>query len=429
MGHLTRTHNWAQTTLGPPDTWPQSLRTTLGIMLHSAFPMFLFWGDELTCFYNDAYRPSLGNAGKHPAVGQPGKAVWPEIWDFIGPHIKQVMITGEPVWFEDQLVPIYRNDRREDMYWTFSYSPAFGDNDQIAGMLVTCTETTDKVNAATKLQTSDQLFQNIVRDASVGMIVLSGEAMRVDIVNDAYARLIDRRCDELLGKDLFSIIPDAEAVFRPIIDNVRQTGEPLYLYGQPYSVRNADGMLITGFLNLIYQPYKEADGTITGVAVHCQDITGQKKAEEALRLSEERQTFLLQLSDRLRTLTDSADIQYKAACALGEYIGASRFGYAEDMQDGQTIVVTRNYTNGVPGIEGRYRYEDYGASLMAELQVGRTVIRPDIANDPTLTKAEKQAHAQLQLGATLNKPLVKNGRLVAVLFLHYDGPTPFRNRN
>ena len=68
MGKLTREKDWSKTSLGPPNHWPQSLRTTLSILLNSKFPMFLFWGAELICFYNDAYRPSLGKEGKHPSI-------------------------------------------------------------------------------------------------------------------------------------------------------------------------------------------------------------------------------------------------------------------------------------------------------------------------------------------------------------------------
>ncbi|WP_052731167.1 PAS domain-containing protein [Spirosoma radiotolerans] len=287
MGHLTRTFDWQTTPLGSPDTWPLSLRTTLGIVLHSAFPMFLFWGKELICFYNDAYRPSLGISGKHPALGKCAQAVWPEIWAFIGPLIEQVMTTGEPAWFEDQLLPIYRNGQLDDVYWTFSYSPAYGDDGQIGGVLVTCTETTERVRTLHKLQTSERRFQNLVQEASVGIIILSGENMVVDEVNDAYAQLIDRKRHELTGKPLFTVIPETEAVFRPIIDRVRTSGEPLYLYGQPYTVY-VNGAEKEGFLNLIYQPYREQDGNITGVMVLCQDVTGQKKAEQSLKESEQR---------------------------------------------------------------------------------------------------------------------------------------------
>ena len=123
MGALTRSHNWEQSPLGTPDTWPQSLRTTLSIILNSRFPMFLFWGEQHICFYNDAYRPSLGNDGSTPCVRKPGVDVWPEIWPVIKPLIDQVFAGGEASWSEDQLIPIYRNGTLEDVYWTFSYSP------------------------------------------------------------------------------------------------------------------------------------------------------------------------------------------------------------------------------------------------------------------------------------------------------------------
>ncbi len=306
MGHLTRTYDWTQTSLGTPDTWPQSLRTTLSILLNSKFPMFLFWGDELLCFYNDAYRPSLGREGKHPtALGKPGARVWPEIWPVIKPMIDQVLAGGEASWSEDQLIPIYRNGTVEDVYWTFSHSPVCDESGKPAGVFVTCAETTAQVTTINKLQVSEQLLQNIVSDASsVGIIVLSGEAMQVSLVNDAYARLIDRHCEELLDKPLFSIIPEAEAVFRPIIDSVRQTGEPLPLYGQPYQVRNAEGETISGFLDSVYQPYKEKDGTITGVMVICQDVTERKQTEQALSESETRFQMMAEDSDILIAMTN-----------------------------------------------------------------------------------------------------------------------------
>ena len=92
MGELIRSKDWSKTSLGKPDNWPQSLKTTLSIVLNSRFPMFLWWGDELSCFYNDAYRPSLGNEGKHPNIlGQKGEDSWPEIWPIINPLLQQVL--------------------------------------------------------------------------------------------------------------------------------------------------------------------------------------------------------------------------------------------------------------------------------------------------------------------------------------------------
>lgn len=159
MVQRTRDHNWTETSLGPINTWPQSLLTTLSIVLHSRFPMFLFWGPEHLCFYNDAYRPSLGNEGKHPtALGKPGKEIWPEIWDVIFPLIEQVLAGRGATWSEDQLIPIFRNGKIEDAYWTFSYSPVIDESGKPSGVFVTCTETTEKVmNLKQIVDSSDQL--------------------------------------------------------------------------------------------------------------------------------------------------------------------------------------------------------------------------------------------------------------------------------
>ena len=152
LGELILQHNWKNTCIGPIDEWPIGLRVTLNNVLHSAFPMFLFWGEDFLCFYNEAFRPSLGANGKHPAIGKKAIVVWGEIWHFIGPLIQKVFVTGEPVWFENQLVPFYRNGKVEDIYWTFCYSPAFDENDKISGVLVTCMETTNTVLALKDLQ-------------------------------------------------------------------------------------------------------------------------------------------------------------------------------------------------------------------------------------------------------------------------------------
>jgi len=148
MGALIRAADWSQTPLGTPDKWPQSLRITVNLLLGSRFPMFLWWGPQLIQFYNDAYRPCLGNSGKHPrALGQKGEDCWKEIWPVIKPLIDEVLGGKGAIWRENQLIPIYRNGSLEDVYWTFSYSPVQDDNGKIAGVLVVCQETTEHVRA------------------------------------------------------------------------------------------------------------------------------------------------------------------------------------------------------------------------------------------------------------------------------------------
>lgn len=169
MSALTRAFDWSTTSAGAIGSWPQSLRTTLGILLRSRFPMFLWWGPDLICFYNDAYRPSLGRDGKHPHIlGMPAKEAWPEIWHIISPLIYQVLETGEATWREDQLVPIFRNGAIEDVYWTYSYSPVLDEHNQVAGVLVTCMETTGKVNLQAMLEEKAGQLEVVIDSADLG---------------------------------------------------------------------------------------------------------------------------------------------------------------------------------------------------------------------------------------------------------------------
>src|SRR6187200_2403313 len=139
-GVLLRAFPWSTTAVGPVETWPASLKTTVGTLLHSRHPMFLWWGPDLIQFYNDAYLPSFGK-GKHPAaMGKPGAECWQEIWPIIWPQIDEVMRHGTPSWNEDHLVPIHRNGRIEEVFWTYGYSPVFDDDGRIGGTLVVCTE-------------------------------------------------------------------------------------------------------------------------------------------------------------------------------------------------------------------------------------------------------------------------------------------------
>lgn len=156
---MMRAKDWSETPVGEMRTWPQPLISTLGILLNSKFPMFLWWGPQKTQFYNDAYRPSMGNEGKHPgALGQDGKACWPEIWDIIEPLMEQVLTTGESTWSANQLIPIYRNGSLEDVYWTFSYSPVYNEEGSPYGVLVVCHETTSEMeNLAAIKEAKDEL--------------------------------------------------------------------------------------------------------------------------------------------------------------------------------------------------------------------------------------------------------------------------------
>lgn len=116
MGALMRAHDWSGSPLGPPEQWPQPLRTVVRLMLNTGHPMYIWWGPELACLYNDAYRESIGPE-RHPgSLGRPAREVWDEIWPIIGPQINQVLGGHGATWNVNHLVPITRHGRRDDVY-------------------------------------------------------------------------------------------------------------------------------------------------------------------------------------------------------------------------------------------------------------------------------------------------------------------------
>ncbi len=178
MKSLIREYNWAASPLGKLKYWPQSLCFTLDLMLHSAFPMFLFWGKENTCFYNDAFRPLLGAEGKHPsALGDAGFRVWTEIWETVEPLVGQAKEGKSTRLYEDLLLPIYRNGKLEDAYWTFSYNPVKNDTGTIAGVLSICNETTRQVVAREAANTVRLQLHQALEACDLGTWDLDPETM------------------------------------------------------------------------------------------------------------------------------------------------------------------------------------------------------------------------------------------------------------
>lgn len=286
MGDLIYKHNWAATPLGPLHAWPDNLKTLTGIMLNSPAPMYIYWGPELISLYNDAFLPILSNTDKHPRMlGKPAKEFWAEAWHLIAPALTKLMATGEPFKADDVFIPIVRNGVLSNAHWSYTYSPAFNNNGTADGILMTLTETTDLIQSRRQLEIQDRRFQNFIREAPVGIVILMGEHFTVEHVNQSYADLLERPTEELMHKPLFSIIPETAAAFEPLLRNVLRTGEPLHLYDTPYFLYT-NGERKEGFLNVVYQPFREKDGSITGVIAICHDVTAQIAERKNLQESE-----------------------------------------------------------------------------------------------------------------------------------------------
>lgn len=209
MAERIRAFEWPQTPIGPIEQWPDALLITVNSLLASRHPMLLWWGDHLVQFYNDAFRPTI-RADKHPsALGQPGAECWPEIWPVISPQIDASMMHGEASWNEDQLIPIYRNGKLEEVYWTYSYSPVRDAAGTICGTLVVCSDTTGRVLAEQQLRASQQQGKALFELASDAIFVanVSGQITEVNL---AACRLLGYSRGDLLQRNYSEVIAETD---------------------------------------------------------------------------------------------------------------------------------------------------------------------------------------------------------------------------
>jgi signal transduction histidine kinase/CheY-like chemotaxis protein len=174
MAERMSAHDWSASALGAPASWAQSLRSVVGLMLGSSFPMFLAWGEELSFLYNDGYRDVLG--AKHPdALGRPFNEIWPEIWSDLSPLV-DAALAGHASYRDDLPLVMRRKGFDEQTFFTFSYSPVRDEAGRVAGVFCACTETTGRVQLERRQALQLELEAGLLRAQSVDDIMSTAAA-------------------------------------------------------------------------------------------------------------------------------------------------------------------------------------------------------------------------------------------------------------
>lgn len=288
MGKMMRSFDWSNTAVGPIETWPQSLRTAVSIVLNSAFPMFIWWGkDDLTNFYNDPYTVILGK--KHPnALGRPGKEAWAEIWDEVGPLAEQVFATGKPIFMKNLPLTMNRHGYDEQTYFTFSYSPIRDESGGIGGLYCACVETTNEIHAEAALQTERDKLRNLFMQAPTLVMVFRGPDHVIELANQHALRVWGKKHEEeVLNKPLLKAVPELKGQgIKELLDEVYTSGKAHH--GKELLVRlygDDNEKLEDMYFTFVYEPMRNPSGIIEGIMVYAYIVTDQviarKKVEES----------------------------------------------------------------------------------------------------------------------------------------------------
>jgi len=324
MGELIYARDWDESGLGPIPAWPPSLRLAVGMLLPLPSAGLLLWGPKLIQIYNDRYRDLMG--AKHPrGLGQPVRECWPEVWDFLEPICDGVMQRRESFMFDDKRLVIERHGTPEEAFFKLTFSPVPGgiteacvadgsdagrDAPAPGGVFVTVNETTGLIRAraleAERVRLNEalqakriQLLEEVFRNAPSFLHVLRGPEFVFELANDAYYQLVGHR--ELIGRPAFEALPEtAHGGYQHRLSEVMATGEPFMGFELPMTlIRTPGGVPEERFIDLVYLPLFDADGTCRHVLGHGIDVTThvqkRKKTEEALRESDERFRRALQI--------------------------------------------------------------------------------------------------------------------------------------
>ncbi|RTL61996.1 MAG: hypothetical protein EKK41_26100 [Hyphomicrobiales bacterium] len=315
LGALIRSHPWSDTPLGPPSTWPQSLRSAISICLNSSFPTAIYWGSDFRLLYNDAW--SVIPAERHPwALGRPGAEVWADIWDVVGPQFERVFESGEGFSTYDQMLPMVRDGTTRETYWNYSITAIRGEDGSVVGIFNQGNETTAQVMARRQSHAEIERLTRMFAQAPSAVAVMRGPNHEFEIVNAAYEKLVGR--SGLVGKPIAEALPEVVPQgFIDLLDQVRTSARPYVGYAVPVLLqRTPSGPPEERLLDFVYQPLIDGAGQSSGIFVQAADLTEQRRAEKA------RDLIVREMQHRISNLfsiaTSLVSLSSRTASSAGE---------------------------------------------------------------------------------------------------------------
>ncbi len=284
-GRLIAARDWARTSLGPIQAWPQSLKSSLSLLLLSPVPIVMLWGEDGVMLYNDAYSVFAG--GRHPhLLGSKVREGWPEVADF-NDNVMKVGLAGNTLAYRDQELTLYRHGRPEQVWMNLDYSPVLDESGRPAGVIAVVIETTERVQADRRAASERERLLQAFEQAPGFIIAMRGPEHRVEFVNAAHRQVFSS--DDWRGRKIREAFPELEGqgLFE-VLDEVFATGRRYVADATPVAFRQPDGAIESRFLTFVYEAMRDTDGQIVGVLCEGSDVSVSHMAQEALRRSEAR---------------------------------------------------------------------------------------------------------------------------------------------
>jgi len=310
LGERIAAFDWSLTSIGPIETWPAAMKTTLAFVLRSPVPIVTLWGDTGVMIYNDAYRQFAG--GRHPSIlGTNVLEGWHEVAEFNANVMQKVYREGGTLSYKDQELTLIRDGTPRVLWTDLEYSPAVDEDGTPLGVIAIVVETTDKVLAEQRRASERRRMLQMSEHSPSFMTLLEGPDHRFALFNPAYQRLVGDR--ELVGRTVAEALPDAvEQGFLELLDGVFRTGEAYHGTGMRFVAEpTPGGPSFERFIDFVCQPLADDDGEITRIFVSGVDVTERTRAQGALAASEAQfRTLALALPSHIWTAAPDGKLDW-----------------------------------------------------------------------------------------------------------------------
>jgi signal transduction histidine kinase/PAS domain-containing protein len=408
LGGLIRQHDWTSSGLGPITQWPQSLKTITAMLLASPVPIVLLWGPRGIMIYNDAYSGFAG--GRHPRLlGSEVRKGWPEVADF-NDNVMRQGLAGRTLAYKDQELTLHRNGQPEQVWMDLDYSPVYDESGLPGGVIAVVVETTEQVLTRRHLQHSEQRFRALVNASSDVVYRLSPDWTELRQLEGQ--GVVHDNTRPSRGWLEAYILPADHPRVRLAIE---QAIEHKTSFNLEHLIKRADGSIGWALSRAV--PLLGQHGEIIEWFGASTDITARREAEETLRANERRLRFLDALAKETARSSDADVIMAISTRMLGEHLEVSVCAYADMDPDQVGFTVRGNWhAPGCQSIVGHYSLASFGQLAMKNLHAGLPLILEDHSRQ--LPPNEAQAYLSIGLAATICMPLVKEGRLTALMAIH-----------
>ncbi len=254
------------------------------------------------------------------------------------------------------------------------------------------------------------MLESLTSTLGEGLVALD-RTLRYVFVNDAAERLTGLRREDLLGRRPEEVLPPA------VLSQAMPHVEAALASGQAVVYDTHVPSVDRWFENRLYPA---SDG---GMLILFVDVTERRLAAEQLRRREEMQALLVTLLEQTRPLRDPEEVMWTCVQGLGTFLRVSHCMFGEVDASGSQVVVARDYVDNVPSVAGQHQLENFGLALAEELRDGRSIVVDDTWSDArTSAPASRSSFDALGVRAVLAAPLLKDGRLVAVLSVLEPSP-------